>query len=97
VEPNIGRQFEGAKSWDLDWHGRAADSEMERFWMAAYWPTAQGEVASFMNRLPKIVASRALKSACSHSSSADGISRASRARRGMSRSTWHRHFPTDEE
>ena len=28
--------------------------------MAAYWKTAQGEIASFMNKLPKIVCSRTL-------------------------------------
>jgi dihydrofolate reductase len=30
--------------------------------MAAYWKTAQGEIAEFMNKLPKIVCSRTLKS-----------------------------------
>jgi dihydrofolate reductase len=31
--------------------------------MAAYWQTATGEVADFMNRLPKVVFSRALERA----------------------------------
>jgi dihydrofolate reductase len=31
--------------------------------MAAYWRTAQGEVANFMNRLPKVVFSRTLERA----------------------------------
>ena len=31
--------------------------------MAAYWKTAQGEIADFMNKLPKIVCSRTLNSA----------------------------------
>lgn len=31
--------------------------------MAAYWETAKGEIADFMNSLPKIVCSRTLKSA----------------------------------
>ena len=31
--------------------------------MAAYWKTAQGEIADFMNSLPKIVCSRTLNSA----------------------------------
>ena len=31
--------------------------------MAAYWETAQGEIADFMNSLPKIVCSRTLNSA----------------------------------
>jgi dihydrofolate reductase len=31
--------------------------------MAAYWPTAEGEVAGYMNRLPKAVCSRTLQSA----------------------------------
>ena len=30
--------------------------------MAAYWKTAQGEIADFMNKLPKIVCSRTLNS-----------------------------------
>ena len=30
--------------------------------MAAYWKTAQGEIAEFMNKLPKIVCSRTLNS-----------------------------------
>jgi dihydrofolate reductase len=31
--------------------------------MASYWPTATGEVAEFMNRVPKVVFSRTLGSA----------------------------------
>ncbi len=31
--------------------------------MAAYWKTAEGEVAEWMNRLPKLVCSRTLRSA----------------------------------
>jgi dihydrofolate reductase len=31
--------------------------------MAGYWPTAKGEIAQFMNALPKIVFSRSLESA----------------------------------
>jgi dihydrofolate reductase len=31
--------------------------------MAAYWKTAQGEVAGYMNRLPKVVVSRTLQEA----------------------------------
>ena len=31
--------------------------------MAAYWKTAEGEIADFMNRLPKIVCSRTMDSA----------------------------------
>jgi dihydrofolate reductase len=31
--------------------------------MAAYWPSAQGQIADFMNRVPKVVFSRALERA----------------------------------
>jgi dihydrofolate reductase len=31
--------------------------------MAGYWPTAEGEIAEFMNALPKIVFSRTLETA----------------------------------
>ncbi len=34
--------------------------------MAAYWQTAKGEVADFMNRLPKVVVSRTLERADWH-------------------------------
>jgi dihydrofolate reductase len=66
--------FEGAASWDLDFHRDALGDELERFsieqlrtadmllfgrvtyeGMAAYWQSAQGEVADFMNSLPKVV------------------------------------------
>ena len=66
--------FEGAASWDLNFHKYAWDEELERFsieqlrtaemllfgrvtyeGMAAYWQSAQGEVAEFMNSLPKVV------------------------------------------
>jgi dihydrofolate reductase len=62
--------FEGAKSWELDFHQSVWDDELERLsieqlgsadgllfgrvtheGMAAYWQTATGEVADFMNRL----------------------------------------------
>lgn len=77
--------FEGAKSWDLDWHNYAWGEELEKFsldqlktagmllfgrityqGMAAYWSTAQGEVAEvadLMNNLPKVVFSRTLEKA----------------------------------
>jgi dihydrofolate reductase len=72
--------FEGAKSWDLEWHQSVWGEELERLsieqlrsadrllfgrvtyeGMAAYWRTAQGEVAEFMNTLPKVVCSRTLE------------------------------------
>jgi len=80
-------RFEGAKSWDLDWHARVWGQELEQFsleqlhsagalvfgrvtyqGMATYWQTAEarsaeGEVADFMNNLPKIVFSRTLEQA----------------------------------
>jgi dihydrofolate reductase len=74
--------FEGAKSWELDWHNEVWGEELERFsvdqlrsaellffgrityeGMAAYWRTAEGEVADLMNSLPKVVFSRTLKAA----------------------------------
>ena len=74
--------FEGAKSWELDWHQYVWGDDLERLsieqlhsadrllfgrvtynGMAAYWSTAQGEVADLMNKIPKIVFSRTLKSA----------------------------------
>jgi dihydrofolate reductase len=74
--------FEGAKSWDLDFHQSVWGDELERLsieqlrsadrllfgrvtyeGMAAYWQTAKGEVADFMNRLPKVVVSRTLERA----------------------------------
>jgi len=74
--------FEGAESWELDWHNDVWGEELERFsldqlrsadmllfgrityeGMAAYWQTAEGEVADFMNNLPKLVFSRTLKAA----------------------------------
>jgi len=74
--------FEGAKSWDLDWHNTVWGDELERLsveqlhsadmlvfgrityeGMAAYWQSAQGEVAERMNSLPKVVCSRTLKTA----------------------------------
>jgi dihydrofolate reductase len=74
--------FEGAKSWELDWHNDVWGEELERLsldqlhsadmllfgrityeGMAAYWRTAEGEVADLMNNLPKVVFSRTLKAA----------------------------------
>lgn len=77
--------FEGAKSWELDWHNAVWGEELDRFsldqlrsadmllfgrityeGMAAYWPTAKGEVgevADLMNSIPKVVFSRTLKAA----------------------------------
>lgn len=74
--------FEGVKNWDLPWHERVWDKELERFsldqlqsadmlvfgrvtyeGMAAYWKTAKGAVAEYMNSLPKVVCSRTLQSA----------------------------------
>jgi dihydrofolate reductase len=74
--------FEGAKSWDLDFHQSVWGDELERLsieqlrsadrllfgrltyqGMAAYWQTAEGEVAELMNSLPKVVVSRTLKRA----------------------------------
>jgi dihydrofolate reductase len=74
--------FEGAASWDLDFHRDVWGDELERFsieqlrtadmllfgrvtyeGMAAYWQSAQGEVADFMNSLPKVVFSWTLERA----------------------------------
>jgi dihydrofolate reductase len=74
--------FEGAKGWDLDWHGFVWGDELERLsleqasasdtllfgratyeGMAAYWSTATGEIADYMNKVRKIVFSRTLQSA----------------------------------
>ena len=74
--------FEGAKSWELDWHNDVWGEELERFsidqlrtadmllfgrvtyeGMASYWRGANGEVADFMNNLPKVVFSQTLKTA----------------------------------
>lgn len=74
--------FEGEKSWELDWHEEFWGEELERLsieqlhsadrllfgrvtyeGMAAYWRTAQGEVADLMNSIPKIVFSRTLERA----------------------------------
>jgi dihydrofolate reductase len=74
--------FEGANSWDLDFHQLVWGDELERLsieqlrsadrllfgrvtyeGMAAYWQTAAGEVADFMNSLPKVVVSRTLERA----------------------------------
>jgi dihydrofolate reductase len=74
--------FEGAKSWEIDWHDYVWGEELERFaieqskttdtllfgrvtyeGMAAYWPSQKGEIADFMNRVPKIVFSQTLKKA----------------------------------
>lgn len=77
--------FEGAKSWDLDFHKTVWGDELEQLsieqlksaghlifgrvtyeGMAAYWQTATGEVAEYMNRLPKVVFSRTLARADWH-------------------------------
>jgi len=74
--------FEGARSWDLEWHESVWGPELEEYsieqlrsaerlifgrvtyeGMAAYWAAAQGKVADFMNRLPKVVFSRTLRRA----------------------------------
>src|SRR5512143_3978230 len=74
--------FEGAKSWDLDWHEEVWGDDLERLsldqlhsadlllfgrvtyeGMAAYWKSAQGEIADLMNGLPKVVFSRTLATA----------------------------------
>ena len=66
--------FEGAKSWELDFHRYVWGDELERLsvdqlrsadmllfgrvtheGMATYWQAAKGEVADFMNTLPKVV------------------------------------------
>jgi dihydrofolate reductase len=74
--------FEGAKSWEIDWHDYAWGDELEQFsieqsksadmllfgrvtyeGMAGYWSSAQGEIADFMNNVPKVVFSRTLEKA----------------------------------
>ena len=57
--------FEGAKKWDLDWHEYVWGDELEQLslGMAAYWSTAKGAVAEFMNSVPKVVFSRTLAKA----------------------------------
>ncbi len=74
--------FEGAKSWEIDWHEYAWGEELEQFsieqsksadmllfgrvtyqGMAEYWSSAQGEIADFMNNIPKVVFSRTIKKA----------------------------------
>ncbi len=74
--------FEGAKSWELDFHRYVWGDELERLsvdqlrsadmllfgrvtheGMATYWQAAKGEVADFMNTLPKVVFSRTLERA----------------------------------
>jgi dihydrofolate reductase len=74
--------FEGAKSWDLDWHESIWGEELEHLsieqlhsadmllfgrvtyeGMAAYWRTAEGEIAELMNSIPKVVFSRTLAQA----------------------------------
>ncbi len=74
--------FEGAKSWDIDWHDAVWGDELEQLsieqsrsigillfgrvtyqGMAAYWASATGEIADFMNTVPKIVFSRTLEQA----------------------------------
>jgi dihydrofolate reductase len=74
--------FEGARSWDLDFHEHAWGEELQRFslqqldeadlllfgrvtyeGMASYWPSARGETAERMNRIPKMVFSSTLECA----------------------------------
>ncbi|HEV7319183.1 MAG TPA: dihydrofolate reductase family protein [Ensifer sp.] len=76
--------FEGARKWDLDFHGGAWGPELDTLshefgnraealvfgrityeGMAAYWSTTEeeGEVKTYMNALPKIVASRTMDKA----------------------------------
>ncbi len=71
--------FEGPKSWEIDWHDTIWGDELEQYaieqsgmllfgrvtyeGMASYWPTQKGEVADFMNSIPKVVFSRTLKKA----------------------------------
>ncbi|MGQ0797012.1 MAG: dihydrofolate reductase family protein [Methanobacteriota archaeon] len=71
--------FEGARSWEIDWHEYVWGEELERFaieqskttgmllfgrvtyeGMASYWPSQKGEIADFMNTIPKVVFSRTL-------------------------------------
>jgi dihydrofolate reductase len=74
--------FEGAKSWEIDWHEYTWGEELEQFsieqsksaamllfgrvtylGMAQYWSSEQGEIADFMNNIPKVVFSRTLEKA----------------------------------
>ncbi len=74
--------FEGAKSWELDFHEYVWGEELEKFsieqsksigmllfgrvtyeGMADYWSKEKGEIADFMNSVPKIVFSRTLDKA----------------------------------
>ena len=74
--------FEGAKSWELDWHDSVWGDELEKYsieqskstgmllfgrvtyeGMASYWPSQKGEIADFMNTIPKIVFSKTMKKA----------------------------------
>lgn len=74
--------FDGARSWDLDWHRTVLNDEFHNFaleqlrgaeallfgrvtyeGMAAYWQTASGETAEYMNKLPKFVFSKTLQQA----------------------------------
>lgn len=74
--------FEGAKSWELDWHQYVWGPELEQIaigqlrtadmllfgrntyeGMAAHWQPAQGEIADYMNKLPKVVVSLTLERA----------------------------------
>src|ERR1700683_2843754 len=71
--------FDGARSWELDWHRTVLHDEFHNFaldqWrgaeallfgrvtyegMAAYWQTASGETAEYMNKLPKYVFSKTI-------------------------------------
>jgi dihydrofolate reductase len=74
--------FEGAKSWEIDWHNYTWGEELEQFsieqsksagmllfgrvtyqGMAQYWSGEKGEIADFMNNIPKVVFSRTLERA----------------------------------
>jgi hypothetical protein len=74
--------FEGAKSWEIDWHEEVWGEELEQLsleqsrsagmllfgrvtyqGMADYWSSQNGEIADFMNSIPKIVFSRTLERA----------------------------------
>jgi dihydrofolate reductase len=71
--------FDGARSWELDWHRTVLNDEFHNFaldqlrgaeallfgrvtyeGMAAYWQTASGETAEYMNKLPKYVFSKTI-------------------------------------
>ncbi len=74
--------FEGAKSWEIDWHEYVWGEELEQLsieqsrsagmllfgrvtyqGMAGYWSSQKGDIADFMNNVPKIVFSRTLERA----------------------------------